>query len=632
MNNINEIFSTTLSDALGWTLLHSLWQAALVVVLLLIIKAIFRNFSAKVHYGFSIGAMCLFFVTIMYTLIYYMNVPIKLNVISEVFTPAPILDSSAGQQQYVGSQAIWSIDAMINQLPSKFPILLLTWLVGMMLTGFKLAGGYLYLNGKIKKASKFSSLELGDLIESISGKLGLKKAITACEVDFVDSPAVFGHLKPIILIPIGLFSHLSPEQVEMVLMHEIAHIKRNDFLVNLLQSALEVVFFFNPGFWWISKTIRQDRENCCDDMIMATNHRPVNYIKTLAALNFFTTANHKLLPALLGDSKHQLLRRMQRLVNKSEQINMISIYKLGAIILMLGLISYVGLTNNRDLSGVSSTHELQSSFSLLPNVKVEDEFSNEPVKFLQSDTTKNDNDKEKEALILEQKLLIQELQARIRQLEGSERNKSEEKVQRQMKELELELSRKMELDKLIREKVKVNLQHLNSVKLDVSRQIEQLLNNPNLVNNDAFKEILREEEIRLDKLMQELDRHKSKIRDLDISEHERLLELAHYNAEILAKVKNEMRVSLELARKNIGETKEKLKLHREKIIRELKVDKLLNKNQKKVRITSKKGNITVNGKKLDNKLTKKYSKLLDEMFGRHGQSGDHDLIITFDND
>ncbi len=634
MNNINEIFSTALSETIGWTLLHSVWQAAAIAIILFVLRMLFRKSSANFQYGLSVSAMCLFFLTVVATVVLYWKTPQAIDNTAQLMLdsrPATVGPTTAT----ISASSTGALGFVVQQLQSNLSILVIFWLMGVILMGLKLSAGYFYVHNKIKNSRngiQGDPLPLASKIAYLCKKMGITRRIKAIEVDFVDSPAIFGHLKPMILIPIGLLSHLSPEQVEMVLMHELAHIKRHDFLVNLMQSILEVVFFFNPAFWWISKIIRQDREHCCDDMIMEVKHQPVNYIKTLAALNHFSVANHQLLPALLGNSKQQLLKRMQRLVNHSEKMKLTSVYKLVAVAILLGTFAIMGLTNRDEANPNFPKQEIKSSVNLLPNLDDNDEFTLSPLSYNASDTTITEEDKDREAIILEQKLLIEELQAKIKSLEASKQNTIVDTTRRLKEIMELELRKSQLLSEKAERELRFNLEHMERVKRNIQEQLEHLLKNEKLVEIDVFQDGLKEYELDLDRILDNFADIKSHY-NAHSDEFARIKELEIYNKEFLNKIKEDVKIALDKAKINIEKTKERLALSKEKLIAEMKKDKLISKNQKKIRIVSKRNKVTVNGKQLKEELHEKYAALLDELFGgKHARRGEHDLIITLDND
>ena len=114
--------------------------------------------------------------------------------------------------------------------------------------------------------------------------LRIRGAIRLLESAAVEVPTVIGWLRPVVLIPVATLSGLSTEQMEMVLAHELAHIRRHDFFVNLMQAVVETLLFYHPAVWWISGRIRVEREHCCDDVAVAVCGNPLLYARALTRL------------------------------------------------------------------------------------------------------------------------------------------------------------------------------------------------------------------------------------------------------------------------------------------------------------------------------------------------------------
>ncbi|RZM01166.1 MAG: M56 family metallopeptidase, partial [Pedobacter sp.] len=134
-------------------------------------------------------------------------------------------------------------------------------------------------------------------------------------------PLIVGHLRPVILIPLGMLNGLSGKEIEAILCHELAHIKRQDYLVNLLQSFAEILFFFNPAVLWISKLIREERENCCDDLALSITSNKKEYVHALISCEEFDVASVNYAMAF-GKKRNQLMDRVSRIIfNKSTSLN-----------------------------------------------------------------------------------------------------------------------------------------------------------------------------------------------------------------------------------------------------------------------------------------------------------------------
>ncbi|MEO5888925.1 MAG: M56 family metallopeptidase [Ferruginibacter sp.] len=149
--------------------------------------------------------------------------------------------------------------------------------------------------------------------------LGIKKNIRVWLSDHVDVPCVTGFLKPIILLPAAIVSQLSIQQAEAILLHELAHIKRHDYLVNLIQSIVELILFFNPFAVLLSKAAKKERENCCDDWVMNFRYDQYEYAKALLALEEQRHLSHFRLALAATNGKKNLLQRVKRLFNTDPQ-------------------------------------------------------------------------------------------------------------------------------------------------------------------------------------------------------------------------------------------------------------------------------------------------------------------------
>src|SRR6185369_15918968 len=121
-------------------------------------------------------------------------------------------------------------------------------------------------------------------LERLCEGLRLSRAVVLLESCLVDVPMVMGFVRPVILMPVGLLAGLSTSQVESILIHELAHIRRWDYVVNLLASVVEGLLFYHPAVWWVSKQISAERENCCDDVVVELKGDARAYAATLATL------------------------------------------------------------------------------------------------------------------------------------------------------------------------------------------------------------------------------------------------------------------------------------------------------------------------------------------------------------
>jgi GWxTD domain-containing protein len=141
----------------------------------------------------------------------------------------------------------------------------------------------------------------------------VRRVVRLLESRNVDVPVVAGFLRPAILLPLGCLTNMPADQIELVLAHELAHIRRLDYLVNLAQKAIEGLLFYHPAVWWISSVIRREREYCCDDVVLALGSEPRRYASALAGLEQSRTS---LVPAANGGDLSTRIRRILRVPSK----------------------------------------------------------------------------------------------------------------------------------------------------------------------------------------------------------------------------------------------------------------------------------------------------------------------------
>ena len=144
----------------------------------------------------------------------------------------------------------------------------------------------------------------------VATRLALRRRVHIADSVLVDTPTLIGYLRPVILLPIAALANLTPQQVGAILAHELVHVRRHDYLINMLQTVAETVLFFHPAVWWVSARIRTEREHCCDDVVVATCGDAVGYASALAALETWRAARAPLTLAATGGSLVERVRRM----------------------------------------------------------------------------------------------------------------------------------------------------------------------------------------------------------------------------------------------------------------------------------------------------------------------------------
>src|SRR5579862_3966930 len=294
-----NLLEAPLTKALGWVLFHSLWEGALAALVLAGALLVIR--SPRVRYACAcltlLGVFAGFAVTL------------------ARLAPASIAAEAVSQPARLSAPR----DAanMAPDLPARFqPADVLPWLVPFWMAGvvfFQLRGvaGWMAAR-RMQRRGVCGAPDPWPLrLDQLCARLRLMKPVTLLETCLADVPVVIGYLRPVILVPVGLLAGMPAGQVEAILMHELAHIRRRDYVVNLLQTVVEGFLFYHPAVWWMSRVIRAERENCCDDLVVAASGSAQEYAAALAALEQTRGAVNQAALAANGGS---LMKRINRLL------------------------------------------------------------------------------------------------------------------------------------------------------------------------------------------------------------------------------------------------------------------------------------------------------------------------------
>ena len=300
MNFIQELYANPVVHSIGWTLLHASWQITLVALLLKLVLKSAEKHSSNLAYSFAVLSLIIICLWSGYTFSQqfdHFDQAIKLAPLeAEMNSESPVTIATENNRYFTKptvEKTALTWDERLYQFERYLPILVILWLIGTLLLILRFIAGWLQVRRlKTKALSPVETFWL-DRLENLKQKIGVQKNVAFFNSALVSEPVTMGHFKPIILVPLGMFTNLTPDMVEALLLHELAHIKRSDYLVNIIQSLLEIIFFFHPAIWWISKNIRQIREHACDDMAVKACKDPLLYAKTLTHIqsSFLTTKN-----------------------------------------------------------------------------------------------------------------------------------------------------------------------------------------------------------------------------------------------------------------------------------------------------------------------------------------------------
>lgn len=318
---MNALWPQALIQNLGWTLIHFLWQGAALAVLLWILLRVPGSSSRR--YLAACFALLLMALAPMITFacLARQHQPASASAAAE---PVPSLITNV-ETAFTGSPVKITVPFKTNSRPPTLserlevflPWLVCGWLAGVLCFSARLGAGWL----QVRKLGRTASKPLGEPWETRMAELARRLRITCTlrllQSALVEVPTVIGWLRPVILIPAGCLSGLTPQQLESILAHELAHVRRHDYLVNVLQSAVETLLFYHPAVWWVSRRIREERENCCDDLAVKICGDRVAYARALATLEESRLAPAQCAVAAAGPP---LLQRIRRLLGQSEDV------------------------------------------------------------------------------------------------------------------------------------------------------------------------------------------------------------------------------------------------------------------------------------------------------------------------
>src|SRR5438132_501786 len=334
---MSALFNGPLAHAIGWALVHLLWQGVGVAAILGAALALMQRQSANARYLVACGALVLLVALGVATAVHvYEPAAVDAAAIS-VDGLKPVLHSASFDIS-VAPAAPTAWQMIVSFANSHLPQFVLAWMVGVLLLSVRLMFGWIRAHRIATRDAAEATAEWQRVAGRLAHALRIRGAIRLLESAAVEVPTVIGWLRPVVLLPVATLSGLSTEQMEMVLAHELAHIRRHDFFVNLMQAVVETLLFYHPAVWWLSGRIRVEREHCCDDVAVAVCGNPLLYARALTRLEELRVDPAQAVIAANGGS---LLSRIRRLAGaRAEAPNGPSRWAAGAG-LLTGLVALI---------------------------------------------------------------------------------------------------------------------------------------------------------------------------------------------------------------------------------------------------------------------------------------------------
>lgn len=306
-------------QALGWAVLNSLWQMAL----LWVIYQVILSFNSSIRPGRKAGIATAFviagFVWFIFTFI---------SIYFSSHTANPI--SSFAQVMF--DESTWN-----TWIEKTLPLASAIYLLLLAIPLWQFIRNYRYVQLLRRRGLSRINPEWRMFVKKLSARMGIKKNVMVWLSDMIESPVTIGYLKPIILIPVAAINSLSIQQVEAVLLHELSHIRRYDYLFNLIINFIKTILYFNPFVRLFIDCIEKERENSCDELVIQFQYKPVEYASALLILEKAGVNRHEMMMAASGPGNN-LLQRIENILGIQKR-KMFSFRRFtGAIAIFLSVI------------------------------------------------------------------------------------------------------------------------------------------------------------------------------------------------------------------------------------------------------------------------------------------------------
>jgi beta-lactamase regulating signal transducer with metallopeptidase domain len=302
-------FDATTVEALGWALVHFAWQGALAAAVFGVLNLALHGAGARVRYALAaltLAAMALLPpLTVLFARASRVESARPVASAPVAFAAeAPVMNTEPSVAQ------AWPAIQVRARIANALPGIVGLWCAGVLVLSVRYLGGWRLVQRMDRSAQPLLDDEVAAGLARLVHRMRVSRPVRLLESTMVEVPTVVGWLRPAILLPAATIAGLTAEQLEAILAHELAHVRRHDYLASLLQSAVETVLFYHPAVWWVSHRMRVERELCCDDEAVAACGNPIEYARALAGLEALRPAP-RFAPAATGGP---LFERIARLV------------------------------------------------------------------------------------------------------------------------------------------------------------------------------------------------------------------------------------------------------------------------------------------------------------------------------
>ncbi len=306
-----SFFQSVFLQSLGYAIANSLWQMAILWLFYVLLASVLKP-KASIKYTLAVILQSIGFIWFIITLFFYYsayNQLVPISTTTQAGTITTIVPPGTGFRS-----TILKIMILAEQL---LPYLSAAYLILMIFLSVKWIIGYRYTLQIRKEGLVKMPANWRVFVQDTARQLGITREVRIFLSEKIASPLTIGFIKPLILVPVASINHLSVAQLEAILLHELAHIKRYDYLINILLSVAEISLFFNPFTRLFSKHIRKERENSCDDWVLQFQYSASTYAEALLRMAQLQ-ATPAFAMAAIGTHQNELLNRVKRMIGANE--------------------------------------------------------------------------------------------------------------------------------------------------------------------------------------------------------------------------------------------------------------------------------------------------------------------------
>lgn len=529
--SIIDHISSPVINALAWSLLHSFWQIILITILWQISILLSKKAPAQVRYNISFSALLVIPLAFVFTFInqYKMYNDARRIVLFE-FDSAALFNIREEASFFLLQK---NSPAFLQFIEQHSLLVFWVYLGGITLLSIY----YLLTYSKLYVLRRKSLLDIPDNLKiqavKARNKLKIGEKVKVYLSNRISIPLVIGFIKPIILLPVAMIGSLSIQEAESILLHEFYHIRRKDHYVNALQYLLEIAFFYHPFIWWISCSLRKEREKCVDEWVVSQTGQPLLYAKAL--LNLEENRTEKTQVALAAsDSNNKLLTRIKNIMSmKTRKFNlgqkMASVFVITLAVITVAWLNPSSVSNAKDnntgedISWIETSmpekQEKQSDQDLKSeDKKKKEDKKNEPRRiylddgtaYEWEDLTEEDKEEVRQAM-REVRRTMEEVNKEVFEKLNSEEFKNEmkavgEEISRAMEEVNRELNSeefRNEINKA-REEMRIAFSEINN------EEFREEMENARKEIKEAMKEV--REELNSEEFKKEMQEAREEIR------------------------------------------------------------------------------------------------------------------------